>query len=353
MKLNAGMLLYKYQLQHRIGRGHFGEVWLAKDRTLDRDFAVKVLKPGTPVHHRLKESQVGHGLIHENLVRTHHADVLDAPGEQEPVVFIAMDYLSQGPITSIINEARFLPLPKAMAAVIDVLRGLEHLHQLGYIHNDVKPANILIADSGASMLTDYGIVEVATNGHSSIPPKIFYGLHAAPEVITGGVITEQTDVFQVGLTLLRLLVGLDALRNLRDLLGKEGYQDAVIRNKLVSKLDLPSYVPKRLMRVVRKALQPNLENRYASALEMRRALEGLHFAGSWTVVSGELRGRDGRYEYWYVWERVGSRKAVTAYRRHLVSGKESRVRKYCVASQSESEVRQRTDEFIRGVVEGL
>ena len=74
--LSTGMRLYKYQLKRLIGQGSFGEVWLARDLTLQREFAVKVLKPGFSVDERLREAQIGNQLTHTNLVHVHQADVV-------------------------------------------------------------------------------------------------------------------------------------------------------------------------------------------------------------------------------------------------------------------------------------
>ena len=125
-QLLPGMLLYKYQLRHRIGGGSFGEVWLAGDQAIGHDYAIKILKPGTPIHHRLREAQIGHILDHNNVVRIHQADVTRIG--QEDYVIIAMDYMPGGAITKLANPSLYLRLPEVIRLGIDILRGLEYLH---------------------------------------------------------------------------------------------------------------------------------------------------------------------------------------------------------------------------------
>jgi serine/threonine protein kinase len=152
--LLPGLQVYKYKLQRRIGFGGFGEVWLANDNAVGHDYAIKILKPGMPVHERLREAHIGHSLMHSNLVRVHQADVVSLGGHD--LVIIAMDYLPDGAITKLANPSGFLPLPEAIRIGTDIMRGLEYLHGQNFFHNDVKPENVLIGPQAQGMLTDYG-----------------------------------------------------------------------------------------------------------------------------------------------------------------------------------------------------
>lgn len=351
MKLQPDMELYKYRLERLIGKGHFSEVWLAVDRAIEREFAVKVLNQGTSIHSQLKEAQIGHTLAHDNLVTVHQADVVPLPDGSRDVVLIAMDYLSRGPVTSLANEDGFLPLPCALKIVTQILQSLEYLHTRGLLHNDIKPDNILIGDDGLLKLTDYGILEIMDD-HGA-PVRRYYRLHAAPEVLDDKNINPQTDVFQAGLTLFRLLVGLDALERKRAQLGETAYVNAMLKNRLITIGDFPEYIPTRLRSIVRKATHPDLSHRYPSALEMRRALERVEYKGYWTVTVDGLRGFDERYSYRYVEESRDDGFHVAAYRRRLTSGTERKIGKYCLAKGREAQAQSVINSFVRGVVEGL
>ena len=86
-----------------------------------------------------------------------------------------------------------MPLPDAIRLATDILRGLEYLHGHGFFHNDVKPGNVLIGPQNQGMLTDYGIVAVATVG-GTVAPSTFYKIHAAPEVVSSNSISAQTEM---------------------------------------------------------------------------------------------------------------------------------------------------------------
>ena len=350
--LRAGSELYKYVLIRRIGHGNFGQVWLAMDRALNHQCAIKILPPGTPIQERLQEGQIGHQLNHRNVVRVHQADVVQESGQR--LVVLAMDYIENGSVTNLKNSSGYLDLPDVMRLGRDILKGLEYLHSIYLVHNDVKPENVLIGPQGQGMLTDYGIVGRTTSSGPT-PAPAFYKVHAAPEVVEEGLISTLSDVYQVGLTLFRMLVGLDSLRCKFDELGEEVYYRAVTGVGLVTAKDFPAYVPPRLRRVIRRATSVHSDDRYQSAIDMRRELEKLSYPGFWTVSdSGEFLGRDARFEYRV--ETSGDlrrRFDVAAYRRNASTGRETRVVRYCHRNLTKSQAKRKVDKFVRGVVEGL
>ena len=350
--LLPGTSLYKYILRYRVGVGRFGEVWLAEDKALGCEYAIKILKTGIPIHQRLREARIGHALDHENLVRVHHADVVQERGSD--FVIVAMDYMANGSITKMVNSSSFLILPEVIRLGCDILRGLDYLHEQDLFHNDVKPENILIGPQKRGMLTDYGIVGVSQNG-APIPPPKTYTIHAAPEVIENNSISPQTDIFQVGLTLFRLLVGLGVLRSKFKTMGEQDYYDAIVNAKLVTVSDFPSYVPSNLRRIVLKALHPDLSRRYTSALEMRRALEKLNYSAYWEIKpTGEFVGVEGDYEYRYEKIEKGENKYdVKTYRRKLSTGRETRVPKFCLNGVKNSIAEKQVNRFIKAVVEKI
>lgn len=351
-QLLPGTQLYKYTLRYRIGGGSFGEVWLARDQAINHEYAIKILKPGTPIHQCLREAHIGHVLAHNNVVRVHQADVTDLGGSE--YVIIAMDYMPSGAITRLANPSLYIPLPDVIRIGKDVLRGLEYLHGHDFFHNDVKPENILIGPQGQGMLTDYGIVGVTKKGAPVAPPT-FYKIHAAPEVLNHNAITARTDVYQTGLTLFRLLVGLDTLRQKFTALGQTAYYKAVTNADLISATDFPPYVPARLRRIVLKAANPDPAHRYSSALEMRRELEKLNFPGYWTVdATGEFVGHNGGYTYGFTQKKkAGDRYDVEAKRRSKNGNRETRCTPHCHTDVSNAEAKKKIAGFVKAVVEGL
>lgn len=347
-----GLQLYKYQLRQKIGSGSFGEVWLAADQAVGHEYAIKILKPGVPIPERLREAQIGHLLDHNNVVRVHQADV--ATVAHNDYVIIAMDYMPSGPITTLANPSMYLPLPEAIRLGKDVLRGLEYLHGHDFYHNDIKPENVLIGAQGQGMLTDYGIVGI-TQGGAPVPSPMFYKVHAAPEVHGTSGITAQTDVFQAGLTLFRIAVGLNDLRQKFSALGEQAYYDAVAQAQLITPSSFPAFIPSRLRRIILKATHPDLGERYGSALEMRRELEKLNCPGFWTVeANGEFVGFNGAYSYRFEQtKKAGNKYDIAAFKCSRKTGRETRFSKFCHSNVTSAAAKREIPKFMKAVVEGL
>ena len=91
-----------------------------------------------------------------------------------------MDYVKRGSSINLANPSGYLALPIALKISRDILQGLEYLHTKNFIHNDIKPENVLIGSDGRGMLTDYGIVG-GSQGTLQLQSSLFYKIHAAPE----------------------------------------------------------------------------------------------------------------------------------------------------------------------------
>lgn len=226
---------------------------------------------------------------------------------------------------------------------------------MNFIHNDVKPANVLIGPRNQGMLTDYGIVGITDDKGRAVLPSGFYRIHAAPEIYGAERVTEKVDIFQAGLTLFRMAVGLDTLQQKFNTLGERAYYAAVKQGNLVSSSDFPAHVPSRLRKIIQKAIQPNLGKRYQSALEMRRELEKLHYPGHWTVTEdGDFVGDNGNYRYRYeMVEKERNKYDIEAFKRYKKTGRETRVREYCCSNVANTIARRTAEKFIKTVVEGI
>lgn len=347
----TGQQLYKYQLLTPIGSGSFGEVWLARDATLSREFAVKILRPNMTVDARLREAQIGNRLTHNNLVRVHQADVVLHGGAE--IVMLAMDYHPEGSVEKLANPAGFVPMTTVLRIGRDILQGLDHLHSKSFFHNDIKPGNILLGDQGQAMLSDYGITGVSSGGAPAPAPDA-YLLHRAPEVRTSGNVDVASDLFQVGMTLTRLLIGLTNLSGILAKVGQQEYDDLIVAAKLITASDFPSHIPPALRRVILKSIRPDPATRFATALDMRRELEKLHFPGCWTVdATGQEVGADGTYSYTFnKAPRAKDTFDVICMKTNLKSSKAQRVTKFCGSGLNEKQADKLISGFKIAVVTG-
>jgi serine/threonine protein kinase len=174
---NAGDRIYKYELINKLGSGGFAPVWKAADVALRTVYAIKILDTSQySIDERLLEAQIGNRLQHPNVVNIKNADVVSIGNPSVPVVIIAMPVYSNGSVASRLNSANFLDLSQTIKCLVDVLRGLEYLHENGYYHCDIKPNNILVGDKGEYLLSDYGITCYSPD-HTAIAPRQCYIPH--------------------------------------------------------------------------------------------------------------------------------------------------------------------------------
>tara|TARA_R110000824_G_scaffold401491_1_gene612452 strand:- start:59024 stop:59719 length:696 start_codon:yes stop_codon:yes gene_type:complete len=229
---------------------------------------------------------------------------------------------------------------------------LEHLHEQGTLHNDIKPNNILIGTNGEGILTDYGI-SVVTQGGAAYADNS-YRLHAAPEIIQNLPISCVTDVYQVGLTAFRMMNGLGLIRAKRSAVGSQKFAELVCSGKLIRSEDYRPFVPPSLKRVLNKAVNPDPALRFQSALEMRRALEKLHFVGGWSLdANGSFFGEDAQQTYRFEAQNLkGGGARFTAFRTSRSSGKETKIGKFSMSGLSAKEVEKLASDFMTSVVEG-
>ncbi|MFC7549320.1 protein kinase [Plantactinospora sp. GCM10030261] len=195
----------RYRLLNLVGRGGMGRVWVARDELLDRDVAVKEIHPpgflgddeqDDLAARMIREARIAARLNHPNVVSVH--DVVSHEGSP----WIVMEYV---PSKSLQEVLRAGPVEPRRAAEIGlaVLTALTAAHRANVLHRDVKPGNVLIADDGRIMLTDFGLatIEDGTDGLTRTGMILGSAEYVAPERAAEGVSTVATDLWSLGATL--------------------------------------------------------------------------------------------------------------------------------------------------------
>lgn len=185
----------RYEILQQLGRGRFGAVYLARHTALNREFALKLISTGAD--DTLAEARNLASLPeHENILK-----VLDAGRWNDHSVFIASELCMDGSLADIHGANPLCP-GMACELISDVCRGLEHLHQNGLLHLDIRPANILLS-GGVPLLADFGLAKWSHDANV----EDWYGPHAAPELVESGRAGPTSDIFSMAMTLAHLLTG--------------------------------------------------------------------------------------------------------------------------------------------------
>lgn len=275
----------KYQILNHLGKGHFGNVYLANDRALNAIKALKVLDLENPHEFmkKLEEAQLLHKCRHKHIVAVNEANIFEI--ESSPKVVIDMEYITGGSLEKYLQD-NFLSTIEATKYLRDILFGLEYLHSQNVLHRDIKPANIMLAGELAK-LSDFGLATSAGEGLIGSPHG--YIPHCAPEMFTGteitGKTTVQTDIYAAGITYYRMVSN---LTDWREILSHIDGDKVFANGEIIDTIGFPQFVPKQVQKIIKKASNPDPNKRFQSAVEMRQAIEKLRSNINWKPLEENL-----------------------------------------------------------------
>jgi len=254
----------RFKLLQNLGQGAQATVWLAHDPRLDREVAVKLLRPGSDplaVEDWLNEARAVSRLAHPNIVPVFEADT---QGKQSYMVF---EYVPGGTLAERLRGKKAMPARLAVELAMGVLDGLEAAHAAGVIHRDLKPSNILIDAQGRARVMDFGIaVRMSDVGR----PQRVVGTpgYMSPEAAKGLKPSPQMDVFACAVLLAEMLSGQrlnydpDPWRAVK----------RVSETDLMLPTGLAADVDDELRAVVQRGLARDMAQRWPSARSFRDAL---------------------------------------------------------------------------------
>ncbi|HKS49447.1 MAG TPA: serine/threonine-protein kinase [Amycolatopsis sp.] len=196
----------RYRLVRRIGTGAMGAVWQAQDEVLARTVAVKqlLLQPGLDHHEAddAKQRTMREGRIAARLHHPNAITVFDVVTDDNGHPCLVMEYLPSTSLAEVLRDQKTLPPVEVARIGVQIAAALKEAHAVGIVHRDIKPGNILLADSGLVKITDFGIsrakddVTVTKTGMIAGTPA-----YLAPEVAVGGDPGPKSDIFSLGSTL--------------------------------------------------------------------------------------------------------------------------------------------------------
>ena len=198
--LFKGQTLGKYRILSPLGSGGFGTVYLARDTWLDKQVAIKVPhRQGLDFSELLREPRLLASVNHPNIVAITTAD------KQDDVFFIVMEYVAGETLESVLERDGALDLPRALDYTVQIGNAVDHAHKQGVIHRDLRPANVLVSESGMLKVADFGtsrFLEIAAHGTTVIGSPAFM----APEQFQGKAVFA-SDLYSVGITMYQMLTG--------------------------------------------------------------------------------------------------------------------------------------------------
>ncbi len=272
--MNEKILAGRYVLVEQIGVGGMAIVYRAIDRNTGHSVAVKVLKPefnrdAEFVSRFQREAEAASKMTHHNIV-----NLLDVGMDGENR-YLIMEYVKGKTLKEVIQEKGRLSAPVAVQITIRILSALQHAHQNGIIHRDIKPQNILVHADGHIKVADFGIARMANSSTLTRGDSVMGSVHYfSPEQAQGKGTDVTSDLYSVGVTLYEMLTGRVPF---------DGDSPVAIAMQHLHAAPEPIQrfapdVPDAICHVCMKAMEKDPQYRYRSAREMaselRMALEG-------------------------------------------------------------------------------
>ncbi|MCD7922950.1 MAG: Stk1 family PASTA domain-containing Ser/Thr kinase [Clostridiales bacterium] len=260
----------RYEVEGKIGAGGMSDVYKAKDLTLGRCVAVKVLKSEycedmNFVTKFRAEAQSAAGLEHPNIVNVY--DV----GSQDGFYYIIMEYVAGITLKTYIEKKGRLNYKETLSIAIQVARGIQAAHAKNIIHRDIKPQNIMISTEGKVKVTDFGIARAVSENtiHSDVMGSVHY---ASPEQARNGYVSNRSDIYSLGIVMYEMVTGRVPFD------GDSTVAVAIkhLQDEMVSPAEYAEDLPISLEKIILKCTQKSADRRYDSMedllVDLRKSL---------------------------------------------------------------------------------
>jgi serine/threonine protein kinase/Tol biopolymer transport system component len=284
MQLTSGTRLDTYEIRHRVAAGGMGEVYYARDTTLGRFVALKLLLPELTtnedrVRRFLQEARAASGLNHPNIITVHEI------GHTDSLHYIASEFVDGETIRTLIAESRIY-LDDAIEIAIQSATALAAAHDSGIVHRDIKPENIMVRRDGLVKVLDFGLAKLMpTAGHQmgdpsfstllnvNTDPGTFVGTvyYMSPEQLRGLPVDGRADIWSLGVVIYEMIARRPPFIGITN-------SDVIASILREEPQDLTSWsedIPGELQRIVDKMLRKNADERYGTAKELLADLKGL------------------------------------------------------------------------------
>ena len=258
----------RYLIVRKLGTGGMANVYLAEDKELGRQVAIKILddrhaQDSQFVERFRREATNAAGLSHPNIVSIYDR------GEAEGTYYIAMEYLDGRTLKELILRRGPAPVTTAIDYTRQILAALRFAHKNGIVHRDIKPHNVLVDSEGRLKVTDFGIARAGASQMTEAGSIIGTAQYLSPEQAKGAPVNQTSDIYSVGIVLYELLTGA---------VPYSGDTPVEIAMKHLSQVPEPPStlepeVPHEVDAIVLRSLAKDPADRYQSAEEMDADLE--------------------------------------------------------------------------------
>ncbi len=293
METIVGKEIDNYQILSVLGKGGMGIVYKARDLSLDRDVAIKMMdatltREETFLKRFQSEARALARLQNPNIVSVF------ALRESSYGFCIVMEFVEGDTLSDRIRQHGALPVELVVPVFKQLLLAVDHAHNAGIIHRDLKPGNVMLTRDNIVKVTDFGLAKIQAASAVTVTMgtggTLFY---MSPEQVKGlANVDARGDIYSIGMTLYEALAG-------RIPFSSEdtdfSIRQAIVEGKIPSPEKVNPNIPRELVRIIQKSIERDPKRRYQTAAEMREALEEYEQTlGTGTSLVGASRGRSAR-----------------------------------------------------------
>lgn len=275
---SLGFSRIHYEKIREIGQnGRNSRVFLVRDEQLDTEIVVKEIdRASCDPGEYFREARILYSSSHEGIVPIHYC------GQTDDTIQIGMPFYKKGCLKDLISNGNHLTLIETIRYSLQVITALHNIHSKGLVHLDVKPDNVLISDSNSALISDFGVARFLDDDGSVETPKM-YSLALPPEAFKRAKLDAQSDIYQLGLMLHRMIVGNDVFYDNVNRIASRSGMDSVLASILDGSIAragaMPFHVPRKLSQIVAKCMNVDPRQRYMSVLHVANDLADLKANG--------------------------------------------------------------------------
>ncbi len=259
----------RYRVIRRLGEGGMGAVYLVRDNALDRDIALKLIRPSLASNTQLlerfkREIQLSSEITHPNVLRVYDL------GESDSIRFLTMQFVRGEDLSGIIVRERKMPLERLVRIFRQICLGLAAAHDAGVLHRDLKPQNIMVGEDDHVYVMDFGIAKaIDQTGMTQTGAMMGTPSYMSPEQVKGQTLDIRSDIYSLGVILYEMVT------------GRRPFDGGSVYEVMVRRINAPPPpardinpdLPDYLRRILDRCLEVDRDLRYPNLHELLRDLD--------------------------------------------------------------------------------
>ncbi|HEX7176751.1 MAG TPA: serine/threonine-protein kinase, partial [Pyrinomonadaceae bacterium] len=272
--MNIGQIVGNYKIEQKLGEGGMGAVFRGIDMMLERDVAIKVLRPELASQPQVVERFRSEAVTVAKLNHPNVATLYSFFRQGEDFLMV-MEFVRGVTLDHVIEQRGAIPPEQAVPLFCQVLDGIQHAHDFGIIHRDIKPANMAVTEKGTLKVLDFGIARLLGTARMTRQGSVIGTIeYMSPEQVKGLETDARSDIYSLGMLLYEMLTG----RIPFDLTNEFELMRAQIEQMPIRPRQLNADIPEVVEQAIWRAIAKSPDDRFQSASDFRGELLDAGFA---------------------------------------------------------------------------